>query len=392
MEGKHLKVVQVVNSLAIGGAEIFVAQLAGALSTRCTVQVWTYAGMLDAGGDAMRDQLEKLGVSVRSLNITRAGKKTMIPLLWRRWMQQEQPDVVNAHLDQSEFFIAAAALGKWKRPVLLRTVHNTRVIPPLRHVQRWVASRFDHTIACSDAVLSSPARALTPERSSMVPCGIVVPPIPDAFRRDQLRRKLLLSENKVVMLCIGTMNLRCGELAKGQDQILREFAAARLASRSFLVFLGDGAQRPALEELAAELGVSSSVRFCGLAQPERKWDYIMACDCGLILSRFEGLPLVGMEFGCAGIPMLISDIAELKPFATRGSLVARNGAISEAMAEIVEGMPAISAEARAMAGYYRSRYTIEASADAYYQLYLNSLMANNRASANSIARQNAPRA
>ncbi len=370
--GCRMKVVQIVNSLSTGGAESFVSQLAAALQKRCEVQVWTYAGAIDQGGRAMQRDLESAGVRVRSLNMSSRLVKTLVPCYWRRWIAAERPDIVNVHLDQSELLTGAAIQGMRRRPALVRTLHNTQVLVWSARVFRsWLDRAFDFTIACSDPILPRITRG--PAR--MVPCGIRVPPGIDQTERPAIRQMLALPADKIILLCIGGMNLRSGKLAKAQDRILRAFAASGLQGTATVVFVGGGSERRRLEQLAADLGVTASVRFAGEVLPKEKWDYIAACDGGLLLSRFEGLPLAGMEFGCAGRAMLLSDIPELSAFANPASVVAAEDSVPENMRTFVDRLPALTLEARQRKGYYRSKYSIEASAAAYYDVYVDILQA-----------------
>lgn len=374
-----LKVVQVVNTLSLGGAEMFAVHLALALSDRYSVQVWTYAGSVDAAGERMERRLQEAGVRVRSLDIKNNRIKSIVPLVWRHWIKTQQPDIVNVHLDQSEFFIAASMTNHGKRPLLVRTLHNTRVTDArLRYLQRWLASRFDYTVACSDVVLRSSMKRLRGAPASTIPCGTELPPIFDRSRREELRQELRLPLDKVVLLSIGTMNRRCGELVKGQDRILREFAAAQLAPRATLVFLGNGSERQFLESLATELNLGSAVRFCGAVQPAKKWDYVHACDAGVIFSRFEGLPITGMEFACSGKPMLLSDIPELEPFAQASYIASSNNSPGELIRRFIDSLPALGSQASGLVERYRKMYSIEACADAYHELYAKMLQNQNR--------------
>jgi GalNAc-alpha-(1->4)-GalNAc-alpha-(1->3)-diNAcBac-PP-undecaprenol alpha-1,4-N-acetyl-D-galactosaminyltransferase len=391
VEPSNLKVVQVVNTLALGGAEMFAAHLALALSDRCSVQVWTYAGSTDIAGERMETRLQEAGVKVRSLDIKNNRIKSIVPLIWKHWIKTQQPDIVNVHLDQSEFFTAASMRKHRKRPLLVRTLHNTRVTDArLRYLQRWLAPRFDHTVACSDIVLRSSLKRLRSAPASTIPCGTELPPVFDRSRREELRQELGLPSDKLVLLCIGTMNRRCGELVKGQDRILKEFAAAQLASRATLVFIGSGSERQFLESLASELNLASAVRFCGAVQPARKWDYVHACDAGVILSHFEGLPITGMEFACSGKPMLLSDIPELEPFAQASYIASFHDSVGEMIRRFIELLPALSSQAIGLIERYRKTYSIQACADAYHELYSKMLRNENQLAVEDRIRACAP--
>ena len=76
--------------------------------------------------------------------------------------------------------------------------------------------------------------------------------------------------------------------------------------RARLVLIGDGPLRPAtIEEIVREFGIGDRVRFLG-SRPDVP-RILTAMDAFLLPSRFEGLPLVGMEAQAAGLPTIVSD-------------------------------------------------------------------------------------
>ena len=79
----------------------------------------------------------------------------------------------------------------------------------------------------------------------------------------------------------------------------------RLRPRARLVLIGDGALRPRIAERAADGGLADHVLFLG----DRKDVPVLyqAMDVLVLPSLFEGLPMVGVEAQCAGLPMVCSD-------------------------------------------------------------------------------------
>jgi glycosyltransferase involved in cell wall biosynthesis len=369
-----MRIVHAINSLSLGGAEVFVAQLAAQLATGNAVEVWTYAGAQDDAGRRMECHLAAAGVAVRTGNIRRRRLKVVVPMLWRRWIHAVRPDVIHAHLDQSELFVALASLGLRRRPALVRTLHNTRITVPLaRWLRGWTQSRFDFTIACSPAVLASPAHALDGAPACAIPNGIALPPNTAATHKRLIRLETGLPAHRVLLLCIGSMNQRGGELQKGQDRLLRAFAASPAKEQADLVFLGDGTFRGWLEGLTYELGIGRHVHFRGAVDPDRKWRFVDACDAGVIFSRFEGLPITGLEYACAGLPMLLSAIPELSLFEGPGSVVATEDGLPAALTTLVAELPRFTKEAAERMNAYRQAYSIERCAEAYYAVYSNLL-------------------
>jgi len=68
-----------------------------------------------------------------------------------------------------------------------------------------------------------------------------------------------------------------------------------------LVIAGDGPERPRLESLAAELGLSDSVEFLGTVDAEGAAEVFRAGDVAVLTSLWEGLPISMLEAMSSGL-------------------------------------------------------------------------------------------
>ncbi|QMU74147.1 glycosyltransferase family 4 protein [Streptacidiphilus sp. P02-A3a] len=123
--------------------------------------------------------------------------------------------------------------------------------------------------------------------------------------RDRARAILGLDDDPAapVAVCVGRL---CRQ--KGQDVLLRAWAGvpARVPGAR-LVLVGDGPDRAALEELAAELPDPDSVRFAGPVEDPRDW--YVAADLMVLPSRWEGMALAPLEAMACSRPVLLTDVA-----------------------------------------------------------------------------------
>ncbi|MBD0334972.1 MAG: glycosyltransferase [Cyanobacteria bacterium Co-bin13] len=109
---------------------------------------------------------------------------------------------------------------------------------------------------------------------------------------------------------------------KGHDVLLRALAQVE---RTRLVILGEGAFRPQLEQLAAELGIQDRVKLLGwVAQPR---PYLSTFDVIAQPSRSEGFPLTVVEAMLASRPIIatrVGSVAEAIAHEDTGLLIEKD--------------------------------------------------------------------
>ena len=102
---------------------------------------------------------------------------------------------------------------------------------------------------------------------------------------------------------------------KNLGRLLRAFAALDAPAR--LVVVGDGPERPALEQLAAELGIVDRVRFAGhVAAPAGEY---AGFDLFALSSDTEQMPLSVLEAMAAGLPVVSTDVGDVRAMLAEGN-------------------------------------------------------------------------
>ena len=120
--------------------------------------------------------------------------------------------------------------------------------------------------------------------------------------RDDARAHLDLPQDAWVVGNVGRLHPD-----KDQATLIRGFAQAlpQLPAGSLLAIMGSGRLESALKALAAELGVSTSVRFLGQVPQGRR--YFKAFDVFALTSDHEPFGMVLLEAMAAGVPVICSD-------------------------------------------------------------------------------------
>lgn len=119
--------------------------------------------------------------------------------------------------------------------------------------------------------------------------------------RQEVRRQLRL-EDKFVIGHVGNFTYQ-----KNHDFLIEVFEALhRKSPETVLLLVGTGHRFEVVKRLVEQKGLANSVKMLG---QRTDVDCLMqAMDFFLLPSNFEGLPTVGVEAQCAGLPCLMSDI------------------------------------------------------------------------------------
>jgi glycosyltransferase involved in cell wall biosynthesis len=155
---------------------------------------------------------------------------------------------------------------------------------------------------------------------------------------------------------------------KGVDVALRALALAR-AKRPDLTLdiAGTGAHRPALEQLARELGVADAARFLGFVSDADKAALFRRAWANLFPSPKEGWGITVVEAGACGTPSLASDSPGLRDSVRHGRtgfLVPHGdpGTLADRMLELA-GDPSLVERLGAEARRFAEAHSWERSAD-----------------------------
>jgi glycosyltransferase involved in cell wall biosynthesis len=164
--------------------------------------------------------------------------------------------------------------------------------------------------------------------------------------------------------------LGIGRLCRAKDfsTLIRAFALLRERRSCRLMILGEGGQRPALEDLAVKLGVEADLALPGfVANP---FAYLARAALFALSSQREGCPNVLIEALAVGVPAVACDCPsgprEILAEGLHGRLVPPGDAeaLAQAMAQTLDDPSAPERLRQAV-----SRYTPENSARAYLRAF-----------------------
>jgi len=380
-----MRVLQVLPDLSAGGAEGFVTNLGVSLSKiGVEVRFFLLAGARGKRGSVLLERLQDAGIEVFGIeerNIRSLKNVLLLVRLIRTW----QPDIVQANLYPAEII---CILSKWlifrKETCFVRRLANSnfwdyRSPTIIRLLDRF----FPLTISCSAAVeksyfnfMNCKPRSAT---STISNGGLLCSKIPSIHEKNDERRKLGIPESAFVVTHIGRMTGLNGFGApslqhdqKAHDVLLKCFAKAFASDiHKVLVLVGDGNLHPKVLSLAQDLGVIEQVRFLGI-QPE-PWPALIIADVFCFPSRYEGSPNVLPEAASCGLPVVASDIPEIRNLCLGDTWLLKPvddiSSFAEGLNEIAKKITEYKRRSEALAPAFLKHFSIERCAERYREAY-----------------------
>jgi glycosyltransferase involved in cell wall biosynthesis len=347
---RPLRLLLVVDSLDIGGAERHVVHLAEG-----SQQQGHRVTLACSAGGPFLAVAEKLGIQVRPLLARRVKRRLSWAYAWQlaRHVRQQRYDVVHAHIYASA---AAAALALQGTGIPLIVTEHTEAYwrgRKERLISCLIYGRAARLIAVSHSI-----RQRLIDEDGVVPSRITV--IPNALPLSPHTRATG-EEDPVRLLPRRDRAPRIGVVArlqpeKGVGVFLQ--AAAQLVQQGLtatFVVTGDGPQRNELEALARRLGLQRHVEFLG-SRPDGP--AIISQLQVLVVPSVanEGTMLVVLEALAAGVPIVATDVGGIREqieHGREGLIVPPNdaAALTAAMARLLQD-PAL---ARGLADAGRER-------------------------------------
>lgn len=323
-----MKILQVITSLQIGGAERLVTQMAIAMTEMGhTVDVCAFNGE----ETIFTKELHEKGIKVIGFGTSVYNPLYVLKLakLMRNY------DIVHTHNSSPQLFVAIASMIA--RTGLCTTEHNTsnrkRNWKWYAPIESWMYGRYDHAV-CISKIAEDKLREYLGgkwecpgsdiyDKVSTINNGVDV----NAIYRAEADRELteLKGDRKAIVMIAGFRQ------QKDQDTVVR--AMSLLDKEQFEVwFAGIGVRENEVRKLAEETGVKDRIRFLGLRSDVP--NVLKAADIVVMSSHWEGLSLSNVEGMSAGKPFVASDVNGLREVTKGYGLMFPHGD-SNALADII---------------------------------------------------------
>lgn len=285
-----MKVVVYTDSAGIGGAEISLGHLVATVSPSIEIAVVGVSQVVVEAIASGRPHTPKIVLSAKS--------PLSLPIHWLAF-RRLQPDIV--HLNMCVPWAGTIGL------TAALSLPNARVVRvdqlPLRTTSaidlwrtRALCLRTDACVAVGEASARRMEDFYALGRNSVTSIPNCVP---DLSQEPELPPRR--ADGTLVIGSIGRL-----DAMKGHDVLLRAIAQV---DRTSAVILGEGNERFALEQLAAELGISDRVQLPGWVDHPREW--LPSFDVLAMPSRSEGFPLAMVEAMLAARPVVATRVGSI---------------------------------------------------------------------------------
>jgi len=286
--------------LAHGGAENQLLQLLIRLDkTRFDPYV---CNLTETANKEIAEKIVQAGVPV--VNMRKRGRFTIKPILFLGGLMRKLSIQIVHSFGVSPNLWCTPVARALRVPVVLYSDHAGRLQRDwILRLNGWVSKLYDLVIAhckINEETLHT-IDGISPAKTRIIYNGV------DLARFNQkasgkLKRELGLSEDTPIVCMVGRF-----QTGKAYDEFIT--AAHLIRGKKVpchFVCVGDGPTRPAMEKLAADLGLQGMVTFLG--SREDVPDLLADCAVLVLASHREGLPIAILEGMAAGLPIVCTQV------------------------------------------------------------------------------------
>lgn len=359
-----MKVLQIINSLATGGAEKLLLD---------TLPLYRKAGIEmdvlllwdnDAPFTLTLKELKCCNIIIlnQSNNYNNIYSVYNVFKL-RKYLKAY--DVVHAHLFPSLYFVRLSAVGLSTKLVFTEHNTNNRRInnKKYRFIEQFIYKGYNKIVCISEEIRSLYATYLNmPAKLVVIENGVDLHYINKATPYSKSSIAKSVKENDILLLQVSGFRPQ-----KDQDTLLRSLTF--LPENYKVVLVGDGKRKTNLLALMHSLGLQDRLLFLGLRMDVAS--LLKTVDLVVLSSHYEGLSLASVEGMASGKPFLASKVPGLKEIVCGAGVLFEQGNAQELAVKIKEltANPELYNQVAKACQERAKKYDIQVMVDKHIQLY-----------------------
>ena len=197
-------------------------------------------------------------------------------------------------------------------------LRNTNFIEKQRDVFEWTVSNTDRIVFIA-RIGQENFLKFYPNRNKQN-TTVIINGIDDMTAEQKEEINIIKKDNvnslyKYRLCCTGTINTR-----KGQRYIIEALHELPLDIQNHIHvdFIGEGGERPVLEDLVKKYGLEKNVTFYGLIPNVDVYKYLAQNNIYILMSQNEGLPISILEAMRAGLPVISTKVSGIPELVNEG--------------------------------------------------------------------------
>lgn len=298
-----MKILQIINSLATGGAEKLLLE---------TIPIYREKGIamdllvLNDSNAPFLAELQKL----QCCTIHSLGKQSVYsPIhVFKLMRYLKNYDIVHVHLFPAQYWVVLAKIMSFSKIKLFFTEHNTsnrRLANTLfRIIDRRIYQFYTVIVCITEAIkeILSEHTALPTAKFHVIENGVNLSTINKALAIEKKQIDTSLRSDDPLLIQVAGFR-------EQKDQITLIHAMVLLPPTVKLVLVGDGLLKKECQELVESLKLKERVLFLGLRMDVPQ--LLKTADIVVLSSKYEGLSLSSIEGMASGKPFVAADVPGL---------------------------------------------------------------------------------
>lgn len=244
------------------------------------------------------------------LDIERKGLYNRLVYGWRlyKFLKSNQYDAIHIHSGTTEFVAQVSVIARLanKKNIIAHShsyqIEKNIIKKGIKFILKLlIYITTDYHVSCSDYASNS-LFFKNDKNVILIKNGIDSEKFKfSLLDRSTVRKELNIDDNTIIF-----GNVSNFIYPKNHEYILDVFSEInKYISNSLLILIGEGELYDSIVDKSKKMNINDKILFLG--KKNDTWRYYSSFDCFLLLSRFEGFPIVGVEAQCSGLPIVYSN-------------------------------------------------------------------------------------